>query len=151
FSISTALGAQLPPTHIDDVSGHRRAIIISDMGNEPDDQMSFVRLLLYSNEIDIEAMIATTSTWQKSATHPETMRAIVANYGQVRPNLLLHAKNWPSADDLAARIFAGHPAYGLAATGTDKMSSGAEAILRAAARDDPRPLWICIWGGANTL
>jgi CHAT domain-containing protein len=27
--------------------------IISDIGNEPDDQMSFVRLLLYSNELDL--------------------------------------------------------------------------------------------------
>jgi hypothetical protein len=149
--VTAPLRAQLPPTHVDDFAGHPRAIVISDMGNEPDDQMSFVRLLLYSNEIDIEAMIATTSTWQKAASHPETMRAIVATYGQVRPNLLLHAKGWPTAEDLAARVFAGQPAYGLAATGADKMSPGAEAILRAAAKNDDRPLWICIWGGANTL
>ena len=32
-----------------------------------------------------------------------------------------------------------------------KTSAGAEAIIRAADRDDARPLWICIWGGANTL
>src|SRR4029077_19416282 len=101
---------QVPPP--DAFSGHPRVAIISDIGNEPDDQMSFVRLLLYSNELDLEAMIATTSTWQRAATHPETMRAIVAAYGQVRPNLLLHAKGWPTADDLAARVFAGQPAYG---------------------------------------
>ena len=53
-------------THVDDFTGKPRVIVISDIGNEPDDQMSFVRLLLYSNEFDIEAMIATTSTWQKS-------------------------------------------------------------------------------------
>ena len=70
----SAAGQSLPPTHIDDFAGHPRVVIISDIGNEPDDQMSFVRLLLYSNELDIEAMIATTSTWQKAATHPETMR-----------------------------------------------------------------------------
>ena len=132
LTIATPLRAQLPPTHIDSFTGHPRAIIISDMGNEPDDQMSFVRLLLYSNKIDLEAMIATTSTWQKAATHPETMRALITAYGQVRPNLLLHAKNWPTAEDLAARVFPGQTAYGLAATGADKMSPGAEAILRAA-------------------
>jgi hypothetical protein len=148
--VSAPLHAQLPPTHIDDFTGHPRAIIISDMGNEPDDQMSFVRLLLYSNEIDLEAMIATTSTWQKAATHPETMRALIAAYGQVRSNLLLHAKGWPTTDDLAARVYAGQSAYGMAATNRDKISPGAEAILRAAARD-ARPLWICVWGGANTL
>ncbi len=149
--LAPCVNAQLAPTHIDDFTGHPRAVIISDMGNEPDDQMSFVRLLLYSNEIDLEAMIATTSTWQKAATHPETMRAIVAAYSQIRGNLLLHAKGWPTADELAGRVFAGQSGYGLAATGPDKMSAGAEAILRAADRDDPRPLWICIWGGANTL
>jgi Protein of unknown function (DUF1593) len=141
----------LPPTHIDDFTGHPRAIIISDIGNEPDDQMSFVRLLLYSNQIDLEAMIATTSTWQKTATHPETMRQLIEAYGQVRPNLLLHAKGWPEASDLAARVFTGQSDYGLAATGPGKTSDGARALLQAAERDDPRPLWICIWGGANTL
>jgi hypothetical protein len=144
-------GQTLSPTHIDDFTGRPRVIVISDIGNEPDDQMSFVRLLLYSNEFDIEGMIAATSTWQKTATHPETMHALIQAYGQVRANLLLHAKGWPSADDLSALVFTGQPAYGLAATGADRMSPGAEAILRAGDREDSRPLWICIWGGANTL
>jgi Protein of unknown function (DUF1593) len=147
-----ALAAQsLPPNHVDDFTGHPRVIIISDIGNEPDDQMSFVRLLLYSNEFDLEAMIATTSTWQKTKTHPETMHQLIDAYAQVRPNLLLHAKGWPEAADLNARVFTGQTAYGLAATGEGESSDGAKAILRAADRDDPRPLWICIWGGANTL
>ena len=139
------------PARVDNFGGKPRVVIISDIGNEPDDQMSFVRLLLYSNEFDIEAMIATTSTWQKAATHPETMRQIIDVYGQVRPNLLLHAKGWPEAADLASRVHIGQSAYGLAATGLAKTSDGARAILRAAEKDDPRPLWICIWGGANTL
>jgi hypothetical protein len=124
---------------------------MSDIGNEPDDQMSLVRLLLYSNEIDIEALIASTSTWQKSATHPETMRSLIRAYGQVRSNLLLHAKGWPAAEDLDRRVFTGQPGYGMSATGEGKMSEGAEAILRSADRADDRPLWICVWGGANTL
>ena len=144
-------GAPLLPAHVDDFTGHPRAIVISDIGNEPDDQMSLVRLLLYSNEIDMEALVASTSTWQKAAVHPETMHTLIRAYGQVRPNLLLHAKGWPAAKDLDGRVFAGQPGYGLAATGVDKMSEGAEAIIRAADRDDGRPLWICIWGGANTL
>ena len=61
FSSSAALGQPTPPTHVDDFSGKPRVVVISDIGNEPDDQMSFVRLLMYSNEFDIEAMIATTS------------------------------------------------------------------------------------------
>jgi hypothetical protein len=144
-------GQSLPPTHVDDFAGHPRVITISDIGNEPDDQMSFVRLLLYSNELDIEATIATTSTWQKTAVHPETMRTLIEAYGQVRPNLLLHAKGWPEAADLLSRVYPGQTGYGMAATGEGKSSEGAKAIVRALDRDDNRPLWICDWGGANTL
>ena len=140
-----------PATHVDDLAGKPRVVILSDIGNEPDDQMSFVRLLLYSNELDLEAMIATTSTWQKKATHPETMRQLIDAYGQVRSNLLQNAQGWPEAGDLAARVFVGQTAYGLAATGPGKTSPGSEGIVRAADRDDARPLWICIWGGASTL
>ena len=150
--IAAALAAQpLPPAHVDDFSGNPRVIVISDIGNEPDDQMSLVRLLLYSREMEIEGLIAATSTWQKTAVHPDTMRALIQAYGQVRPNLLLHAKGWPTAEDLDRRVFSGQTGYGMAAVGAAKMSEGAEAIIRAVDRNDPRPLWICIWGGANTL
>jgi hypothetical protein len=144
--------AQVAPRQpVDTFSGKPRVAIISDIGNEPDDQMSFVRLLMYSNEFDLEAMIATTSTWQKAATHPETMHTLIQTYGQVRENLLLHAKGWPTAEYLDQRVFSGQPAYGLAATGKGKTSAGSKALMQATERDDPRPLWICIWGGANTL
>jgi hypothetical protein len=147
----SAQPAQPPSPPVDTFTGKPRVAIISDIGNEPDDQMSFVRLLLYSNEFDLEAMIAATSTWQKTATHAETMHTLIHTYGEVRNNLLLHAKGWPEAEDLDQRVFTGQPAYGLAATGTGKSSSGSKALARSVERDDARPLWICIWGGANTL
>lgn len=143
--------APRPPQPVDTFTGHPRVAILSDIGNEPDDQMSFVRLLLYSNELDLEAMIATTSTWQRTATHPETMHKLIAAYGEVRPHLLMNAKGWPEAQTLDSRVFAGQPGYGIVATGREEDSPGAQALARAMERDDPRPLWICIWGGANTL
>ena len=150
-AIAAAQPALRPAQPVDTFSGHPRVAIISDIGNEPDDQMSFVRLLLYSNEFDLEAMIASTSTWQKAATHAETMHALIQAYGQVRGNLLLHAKGWPTAEDLDAHVFPGQPAYGMAAVGEGKASAGSRALMRAIERDDERPLWICVWGGANTL
>ena len=149
---SPRLAAQgLPSQPVDSFSGKPRVAIISDIGNEPDDQMSFVRLLMYSNEFDLEAMIATTSTWQKAASHPETMHTLVHAYGQVRDNLLLNAQGWPTEDYLDQRVYPGQPAYGLAATGEGKSSPGSKALAQAVERDDPRPLWVCIWGGASTL
>ncbi len=135
----------------DNFSGHPRLIVISDIGNEPDDQMSLTRLLLYSNELDIEALIASTSTWQKNNVHPETMRSLIYAYARARPNLLLHASGWPSADELDRRVYSGQPGYGMAATGPDRMSEGAQAIIEAADRTDHRPLWVAVWGGTNTL
>jgi hypothetical protein len=140
-----------PAPPVDTFAGKPRVAIISDIGNEPDDQMSFVRLLLYSNEFDLEAMVPTTSTWQKAASHPETMHALIHAYGEVRENLLLHASGWPTADDLDRRVVPGQSAYGLEATGPGKSSPGSKALADAIQRDDPRPLWVCIWGGANTL
>ncbi|MBV8867695.1 MAG: DUF1593 domain-containing protein, partial [Acidobacteriaceae bacterium] len=139
------------PSHVDHFTGHPRIIVISDIGNEPDDQMSLVRLLLYSNELDIEALIASTSTWQKNAVHPEIMRNLIRAYGQVRTNLLLHATGWPTAEELDNRVYSGQPGYGMSVTGPGRMSEGAHAIIEAADRNDNRPLWISVWGGTNTL
>jgi len=147
----TLLHSQALPTHVDGANGPPRVVVISDIGNEPDDQMSLVRFLLYSNEFEVEGLIASTSIWQKAATHPETMHKLIDAYAEVRPNLLLHAKGWPTAEYLHAHVFSGQSAYGVAATGRDKMSAGARAIIQAADRNDPRPLWITVWGGANTL
>ena len=145
-------GAQaLNAARVDDFVGKSRVLVLTDIGNEPDDQMSFVRLLLYSDELDLEGLMATTSTWQKDKVHPETLHRLIAAYGEVRPNLLLHAGGWPDAEKLDALVATGQPSYGMAAVGADKMSAGAELIVRAGDRVDPRPLWITVWGGANTL
>lgn len=152
IAFAATISAQaLQPGHIDEFAGKPRVVVLSDMGNEPDDQMSFVRLLLYSNELDLEALVATTSTWQKTKVQPETMRKIVAAYGEVRANLLKHAAGWPETASLDAMVTSGQTAYGMAAVGAEKMSPGAEAIIRAADKADTRPLWITLWGGANTL
>ena len=150
--VVSSVAQPLPRDHVDDFTGHPRAIIISDIGNEPDDQMSLVRLLLYSNELDIEALIAATSTWQKTATHPETMHQLIDAYGQVRPNLLLHAKGWPDGRRSRRRASTpGKPPTAWPPPAPANPPPAPTPSFAAADSDDPRPLWICIWGGANTL
>jgi hypothetical protein len=145
-SIVTSSRAQPAP---DLTLGHPRAIILSDIGNEPDDQMSLVRLLLYSNEIDLEGLIATTSTWQKTTERPDLMHAIIDAYGSVLPNLKRNASGWPGVSRLHAIVATGQDGYGMEAT--TRSSAGASAIIKEADRADRRPLWIALWGGANTL
>lgn len=131
-----------------------RLFVLSDIGNEPDDQMSLVRLLLYANEIDIEGFGATTSTWQKDKVRPDIARDVIAGYAAVHANLTGHARGYPSASALAARVSEGLTGYGLAAfesASPAAPSAAARALVAAADRPDPRPLWIALWGGANTL
>ena len=41
--------------------------------------------------------------------------------------------------------------YGMAGVGDGKDSEGSDWIVRTLETDDDRPLWIAVWGGANTL
>lgn len=143
--------APLPPQPVDRFSRLPRVVILSDTGNEPDDQMSLVRLLLYSKDLNLEGLIATTSVWQKNITHSETMHQLIAAYGSVRSNSLLHAQGWPTQSQLDSLAFTGQPEYGMARTGSGRSSAGSNALLIAMQKDESRPLWICLWGGANTL
>jgi hypothetical protein len=128
-----------------------RLAVLTDIGNEPDDQMSLVRLLLYSNEIKIEAIVAVTSVWQRDKLAPEIAEEVIGTYGEVAPNLVLHARGWPSAASLRSAVSRGVPRYGLAAIDPDDPSPGALALLALARADTAEPLWIAAWGGTNTL
>jgi hypothetical protein len=136
---------------VDPYVDRQRVVVMTDIANEPDDQMSMVRFLVYANQFDVEGLIAATSTWMRQRVRPDVIRAVVGAYEQVRPSLLAHQPGFPSADALREVIVSGQPSYGMAAVGPDKMSDGATLILRAADKADPRPLWVLAWGGTNTL
>jgi hypothetical protein len=125
--------------------------VLTDIANEPDDQMSFVRLLVSSNQFDIEGLVATTSRHLRNGPRPDVMRSVIDAYGKVQPNLAKHEPGFPTAEALAKLVVAGQDTYGMAAVGDGRMTPGAEAIVRAVDASDPRPLWISVWGGANTL
>ncbi|WVQ98172.1 hypothetical protein IAU59_005294 [Kwoniella sp. CBS 9459] len=130
-----------------------RLFVLTDIDNEPDDAESFVRLLLYTNEIDLEGVVAVTSTWLRYEVHPETLQSILDGYEAVRPNLLRHDKAYPSIESLRALVKPGYPAYGSEGVGEGKDSEGSEALIAAADREDEhgRPLHVALWGGANCL
>lgn len=88
-----------------------RIFILSDILNEPDDSMSLVRYLLYSNEFDTRGICATTSWWLQNETHPEEMRRIINAYGEVVENLNRHVNSpsasYQSAEDLLSLVTSG--------------------------------------------
>lgn len=67
-----------------------RTFILTDILNEPDDQMSMVRYLTYSNEFDTKSLVATTSISLPNETHPEAIELIIRAYGEVVHNLNMH-------------------------------------------------------------
>jgi hypothetical protein len=67
-----------------------RIFVMTDILNEPDDQQSVVRYLLYSNEFNTRALCAVTSTWLRERAHPEAIEKIVNAYGEVVENLNKH-------------------------------------------------------------
>ena len=128
-----------------------RVIILTDIEADPDDTQSLVRLLLYSNEIDIKGFIATTSCWHKTRVNPESIKKVIQSYDEVQPNLIKHDAAFPEAETLFPIVKQGLPEYGMRGVGEGKDSDGSDWILKELEEKDVRPLWVSVWGGVNTL
>ncbi|MCA1963491.1 MAG: DUF1593 domain-containing protein [Prosthecobacter sp.] len=134
-----------------------RLAVLTDIGGDPDDQQSMIRIMAYANEFEIEALIATAQTShhfkaENPVTKPELIREIVDAYGKVLPNLQKHAQGWPSAADLNARIFTGNPRAGRKFIGKGHDTEGSRKLVELMdAGSAQRPLNIAIWGGQTDL
>ncbi|WYZ39931.1 hypothetical protein EsH8_IV_000272 [Colletotrichum jinshuiense] len=127
-----------------------RVFLLSDIANEPDDAQSFVRLLVYTNELQIEGLVATTSIWLNDTTRPDLMHDIVDAYEKALPNLRNHAVGWPEVSHLRSLITSGLPVYGMEGVGEGKDSEGSKRLVNAVDASD-EPLWVPVWGGASVL
>jgi len=133
-----------------------RLCVLTDIGGDPDDQQSMVRLMVYANEFEIEGLIATAAgvpgELKEAVTRPERIREIVTAYGQVRTNLARHAKGWPTEEGLAEKIKTGNPQRGREQIGEGHDSEGSGwLIARIDAGTPERPLNVAIWGGQTDL
>jgi hypothetical protein len=146
-------GESLPAAvpSLSSVAAKQRLIVLSDIEADPDDTESFVRLFLYSDEIDIEGLVATTSTHQKTRVAPESIRTVIGAYAKVQPNLLKHDAAYPDAQSLLKLVKQGLPVYGMNGVGEGKDSEGSDWIVKVLEENDARPLWVTVWGGPNTL
>lgn len=129
----------------------KRVIVLTDIEADPDDSQSLIRFLLYSNQWDVEGLIATTSIHQKNRVFPESIHKILGAYKLVQPNLLLHDKGFPSYESLHQLVKKGLPVYGMEGVGKGKDSEGSQWIVQQLLKKDNRPIWFSIWGGPNTL
>jgi hypothetical protein len=128
-----------------------RVLVLTDIEADPDDTQSLIRLLLYSNEMDIEGIVATTSCWMTDKVYPQSIVKVIKAYEKVQPNLLIHHSEYPKAEILYPLVKQGLPIYGMKGVGEGMDSEGSDWIIKMLEKEDERPLWISTWGGVNTL
>jgi len=131
--------------------------------SDPDDVQSMVRFLLYSNELDVEALIASSGTFANIA-RKQNILDMLGVYEQVQPNLAKHDMAYPTAEKLRSitwqdmdgtigtEDFAGgkyRPIESL--IGEEHNTEASEAIIRIVDKPDPRPVWVCVWGGSREV
>lgn len=132
-----------------------RLVVLTDIGGDPDDQQSMIRLMTYANEFQIEGLIASASgtpgELKQDIVKPELIREIVDAYGQVHHNLSLHAPGYPTHEYLVERIKSGNPRRGIKNVGDGHDTQGSQWIIEVVDRPDPRPVNVTIWGGSTEL
>ena len=133
-----------------------RLAILTDIGGDPDDQQSMIRLMTYANAFELELFLAsaagTPGELKVAVTRPDLIHAIIDAYGQVLPQLRRHAADWPDPADLQARVVSGNPQRGRQAIGESGDTEGSRRLTATIdAGSAARPLNIAIWGGQTDL
>jgi hypothetical protein len=155
-----------------DSSAKPRTIVTTD--GEVDDVDSFIRMLLYTNEFEVAGLIYSSSQWHYSGDGKGTkfisemastkdrygertelrwpgtswMEHYIGKYKLVYPQLDNHAKGFPTAEHLLSLIHIGNIEFeGEMA----KDTKGSEHIKKILLDNDPRPVYLQIWGGTNTV
>ncbi len=143
-----------------------RVIAMTD--GEVDDRCSMVRFLLYTNDIELEAIIQTNSVYQpKGWSSSKWLDEQIDAYEQVYPNLIVHDPSFPSPAEIRRKVYTGDEdsshinVDGISyrrIPGTApvinpagwKDTPGSDRIVEILLENDPRPVYIQAWGGGNT-
>lgn len=149
-----------PTTGVVDRQDAPRTVITTDP--ELDDLNSMLRMLLYSDEINIAGLVYSSSQHHyegdpENGTKPFRWPAVddtfhidtaVNAYDKVYPNLVTHDANYPTPDSLRDLITWGNvKTKGDMAEDTD----GSNLIKDLLLDDEPGQVFLEAWGGANTI
>lgn len=138
-----------------------RCIITQDA--EVDDMNSLIHVLLYSNEVDIQGIVQSSSKFhwkgvagqkEEKYTKPyrwpgtEWMQKYLNAYQKVYPNLKKHDKSYPAPAYLKSVTKVGNIGY---KGEMDSATEGSELIKKTILDNDERTLYLLAWGGTNTI
>jgi Protein of unknown function (DUF1593) len=139
-----------------------RTIVTTDL--EIDDQASFHRYLLYTNDLDTIGIVATSSRFHHAggttadgrtvkvktwAGNDWPIKLIEGGYKQVYDNLVKHDPRYPTPQQLLSIYKIGN----VVEVGEMTLKTEGSEFIKKALLDDsePGPIWIQTWGGTNTL
>ncbi|MEB2776805.1 DUF1593 domain-containing protein [Algoriphagus sp. D3-2-R+10] len=149
-----------------------RTIVTTD--GEIDDVDSFIRMLLYANEFQIEGLIYSSSMWHYKGDGEGTlftsememtktmygaipdlrwpgvewMNPLLDAYGEVYPKLSQHADGFPTTNHLRSLVKVGNIDF---EGEMEEDTEGSDFIKEKLLDDDMEPLYLQVWGGTNTI
>jgi hypothetical protein len=147
-----------------------RLIVSTDIGPndiEPDDRESMTRLHASADLFEIE-LLSAGEGWNTGNYPPgwmDSIKAVTAAYEKDLSNLIKRSNQaaffsdeskqeigyWPTPNYLRSRTLLGSPRMGYSVLGANNNSAGSDQIIKLADEDDPRPIHVSVWGGANTF
>lgn len=138
----------------DSPSTARPRIIVTTDG-EVDDRSSMIRFLLYACDFDVAGIVQVNSKFQKHGhSDKKWIEAQLDAYEQVLPNLRKHNPNYPDPQKLRSVMRVGNETEADLWIAPPEMqtkdTAGAQLIIDTLLDDDPRPVHVPSWGGANT-
>ena len=155
--ISSLIGCTSVPKTVNSAKKEKARTVITTDG-EVDDRDSFIRALLYSNDMDIAGIILTSSMYHYAGdsdkgiepfrwTGTQWMYDFIDDYGKVYKNLKSHDKDYPSPSYLKSVTKIGN----IKNKGEmEEVTEGSVFLEKLFLDNDPRTLYVQTWGGTNT-
>lgn len=133
-----------------------RTVITTD--GEVDDMNSVIRFLLYSNEMDLNGIVLTSSVYHYAGdkekgiepfrwTGTKWLYDMIDAYEEAYPNLSKHAEGYPEPEYIRSVTKIGN----ISNKGEmEKETEGSQFLETLFLDDDSRDLYVQTWGGTNT-
>lgn len=130
--------------------------VIPATDGQLDDRTSMVRFLMYACDYEVAGILLVNSRYQYPYSFHERdwLDEMIDLYAQVLPNLRQHNPDYPDAGHLKDNIYPGNQNRNDLYTDPPDMevqdTPGSQLIINTLLDNDPRPVHVPIWAGANT-
>ena len=104
-----------------------------------------VHFLVYADMFEVEGLISSPY----GPGRRQHIEQVIEKYAVDYPNLRTYSQDYPTPEALRRVTRQGAIDSGAPAAG--RATEGSNWIVSAARRNDPRPLWVLVWGGIDDL